>query len=240
MRIGLRTRPAVLFGGMLLVALIAFMPLRAALGLLGEESGLSAREVAGPVWWGGLGEARVGRVAIGDVSAGLSPVQLLLGRARVDVAGRTGAANEALRGALTFGRTTSGVDDVTAHLPAGDAFAPLPIVALDLDDVSVRFRDGSCERAEGRITATIAATMAPQLNLPQQMRGNPRCTAGALDIPLASAAGTESLTILIRPDGRYNALLTVQPSDPAAGAALTAAGFQPAGNGYRLAVQGSF
>ena len=240
MRIGLKTRPAVLFGAMLIIALIALMPLRAVLGMLDREDGLSAREVAGPVWWGGLGEARIGNLAIGDVSAGVAPLDLLLGRARVDVRGREGAANEALRGALTFTRSTSGIDGVMAHLPAGDVFGPLPITAFDLDDVSVRFQDESCARAEGRVTVTIASAMAPQLNLPQQMRGNVRCTAGALDMPLTSAAGTESLALLIRPNGHYNALLTVRPSDPAAGAALTAAGFQPSGNGYRLAVQGSF
>jgi len=239
MRIGLKTRPSVLFGGMLVSALIVFAPLRAALGLLSPD-GLSAREVVGPLWWGGLGEARVGNVAIGDVSAGVSPLQLLIGRVRVDVAGRSGSANDALRGALTFSRSTSGMDDVTAHLPAGDAFASLPIAALDLDDVSVRFRDGACERAEGRVTATIATAAAPQLNLPQQMRGNARCAGGALEIPLASAAGTESIALSIRRDGRYQALLTAQPGDPAAGAALAAAGFQQIGNGYRLAVQGSF
>ena len=238
--IGLKTRPLVLFGGMMLVALIALFPLRLAIGLFGlAGEGLSAREAVGPVWWGGLGEARYGDVALGDVSAGLSPIQLFVGRARVDVQGREGTTNATLQGALSFSRSTSGIDDVSATVPAGDAFAPVPITAITLDDVSVLFRDGRCERAEGRITASIAATM-PQLNLPPTLSGNARCEAGALLVPLASQAQTESIAVSIEADGKYRAILSVRPSDANVGLALTAAGFKPAGTGYRMTVAGNF
>ncbi|WP_240047405.1 type II secretion system protein N [Sphingomonas panacisoli] len=238
--IGLRTRPAALFGGMMLVALIVLFPMRLALGIFGlSGEGLSAREVTGPVWWGGLNEAHYGNVALGDVSAGLSPIQLFVGRARVDVAGQEGAANASLTGAVSFSRTTSGVDDVTATVPAGDAFAPVPITSIQLEDVSVRFRDGRCESAEGKVTASIAPTM-PQLNLPPTLSGNARCEGGALLIPLASQAQTESIAVTIEEDGKYRALLTVRPSDPAAGVALMAAGFRQTNAGYRMTVNGNF
>lgn len=241
MMIGLRTRPAILFGGMLVAALLALLPMRLVLGWLGAgEQGVSAREVVGPVWWGGLGETRFGNVPLGDVSAGLSPLHLLTGQARIDVQGRADSTNAQLRGALRSSGSMSGVDDVTARLPVGDAFAPLPVVALDLDKVTVHFRDGLCERAEGRITASIAAAMVPQLSLPQSMTGTAKCDAGVLSIPLVSAAGTESILLTVRPNGHYGALLTAQPADAAAAAALTSAGFQPGGNGYRLAIRGSF
>jgi general secretion pathway protein N len=238
--IGLKTRPLALFGAMMLAALIALFPLRLAVGLFGlADEGLSAREVTGPVWWGGLNEAHYGNVSLGDVSAGLSPIQLFVGRARIDVDGQVGIPNESLRGAVSFSRNTAGIDDVFATVPAGDAFAPVPIASVTLDDVSVRFRDGRCERAEGKVTASIAATM-PQLNLPPTLSGNVRCEGGALLIPLASQAQTESIAVTIEADGRYSAALTARPSDPAVGAALLIAGFKQAGAGYRLTVAGNF
>ena len=238
--IGLKTRPLALFGGMMLVALIVLFPMRLALGVFGmAREGLSAREVTGPVWWGALNEVHYGNVALGDVSAGLSPIQLLVGRARIDVAGRQDAANASLNGAVSFSRNTSGVDDVTATVPAGDAFAPVPITSVALDDVSVHFRDGRCETAAGKVTASIAATM-PQLNLPPTLSGNARCEGGALLIPLASQAQTESIAVTIEADGKYRAILTVRPTDPAVGTALTGAGFRQTSGGYRTTVNGNF
>lgn len=238
--IALKTRPIALFGGMMLVALIALFPMRLALGVFGlAGEGLSAREVTGPVWWGGLNEAHYGNVALGDVSAGLSPIQLFVGRARIDVAGQEGTANAGLSGAVSFSRNTAGVDDVTATIPAGDAFAPVPVTSIALDDVSVRFRDGRCERAEGQVVASIAATM-PQLNLPPTLSGNARCEGGALLVPLASQAQTESIAVTIEADGKYRAILTVRPSDPAVGVTLMGAGFRQTSAGYRMTVNGNF
>lgn len=238
--IALKTRPIALFGGMMLAALIALFPMRLALGVFGlAGEGLSAREVAGPVWWGGLNEAHYGNVALGDVSAGLSPIQLLVGRARIDVEGQEGTANAGLTGAVSFSRNTAGVDDVTATIPAGDAFAPVPVTSIALDDVSVRFRDGRCERAEGKVVASIAATM-PQLNLPPTLSGNARCEGGALLVPLASQAQTESIAVTIEADGKYRAILTVRPSDPAVGVTLMGAGFRQTNAGYRMTVNGNF
>ena len=229
-----------LFGAMLLVALIALFPLRLALGIFGlAKEGLSAREVNGQVWTGWLAEARYGNVALGDIDAGLSPIQLLAGRARIDVSGQAGAPNASLHGALTFSRSTAGMDDVTATVPAGDAFAPVPVTAIAFDDVTIHFQDGRCDKAEGKVAASIAGTM-PQLNLPPTLSGNVRCEAGALLVPLASQAQTESIAVTIEADGRYRAVLSVRPSDPDAGTALTAAGFKRANGGYRLTVSGNF
>ncbi|MBS0479677.1 MAG: type II secretion system protein N, partial [Proteobacteria bacterium] len=160
-------------------------------------------------------------------------------RARIDVRGKEGTANASLAGAVSFSRNTSGVDDVTATIPAGDAFAPAPITSIALDDVSVLFRDGRCEHAEGKVTASIAATM-PQLNLPPTLSGNARCDAGALLIPLASQAQTESIAVTIEADGKYRAILNVRPFDPALGVSLMAAGFHQTGAGYRMTVNGNF
>lgn len=238
--IGLRTRPLALFGAMMLIALIALFPLRLALGMFGlADEGLSAREVTGSMWWGGVNEAHYGNVSLGDVSAGLSPIQLFLGRARINVEGLDATPNASLNGALSFSRSTAGVDDVTATVPVGDAFAPVPITSIALEAVSVRFRDGRCEHAEGRVTASIAATM-PQLALPPTLSGNARCAGGALLIPLTSQAQTEAITVSIEADGKYRAILTVRPPDPAVGLALSSAGFKQSGPGYEMIVNGNF
>ncbi|MBN8807713.1 MAG: type II secretion system protein N [Sphingomonas sp.] len=238
--IRLTTRRPVLFLAMVVVALIVLFPLRLALGLIDMGAqGLSAREVTGPVWAGGLNDAHYGDIALGDLDAGLSPLQLAIGRARIDVAGAGTSGDQALRGALSVSRSTFGVDDVTATLPASSAFAPLPIAALRFDDVSVHFRDGNCASAEGKVTALIASTM-PQLTLPPSLSGTARCSGGTLLVPLASQAQTESIAVSIEADGKYRATLTARPADAAAAAALAGAGFQPSGGGYSLRIEGRF
>ena len=87
-RIRLTTGPGALFLAFFVAALIAFLPLRLALGWFGlAEQGMTAREVTGSIWAGELREARFGQVALGDLSAGVSPLPLLVGRARVDLDG---------------------------------------------------------------------------------------------------------------------------------------------------------
>lgn len=236
-KIRLRTRPAVLFGALFVIALIVFLPLRLALGWFGlGEAGLSARAATGSVWAGGLSEARFGDVALGDVRARLSPIQLLVGRARVNLASRQA---EGLRGAIGISRHSMGIDDVTGQTPVGAVFAPLPITALDLSDVSIRFRDGQCDHAEGRVRATIMGD-AGGYALPALMEGTARCEGGAVLLPLASQAGSEAVALRLWGDGRFRAGLTLQQVDPALATKLRLAGFQPSAQGYQLSVEGRF
>jgi general secretion pathway protein N len=238
-RIRLATGPNALFLAFFVAALLAFLPLRLALGWFGlSEQGMTAREVTGSIWAGSLREARFGQIALGDLSAGVSPLQLLVGRARVDLSGAARPPAAPLSGALGISRHSFGLDDVTATLPVGNAFRPVPVTTLDLDDVSVRFRGDACEKAEGRVRATMAGEIGG-LAVPGSLTGTARCDAGALLLPLTSAAG-ESSTIRMWPDGRYRADLTLQPSDPAATARLQAAGFIATAAGMQLAIEGRF
>lgn len=232
--VALRTRPAALFGSMLLIGLLLFLPMRLALGWFGlGEQGLVARRVSGSIWGGTLSEARFGDLTLGDVSARLSPFSLLLGRARVALAGPSTAA------ALTVSRHTIGVDDATGSFATGRVFAPLPVTTLDLDDLTVRFRDGRCDVAEGRVRATLGATAAG-VALPASIAGSARCDRGALLLPLASQAGTEAIQLRVEGDGRYQAQFSVQPTDPLLGPKLEGAGFVATPAGYRLSVEGRF
>lgn len=238
MKIRLDTRPAVLFGGLALLALIAFLPMRLVLGLVGlGEYGLSARAVTGPVWYGQLIEARIGDLPLGDIRARLSPFQLLIGRARLDLNGAPQGNRPALTGAITTSRYSFGVDDMTGPIPTGPAFAPLPINRLDLEAVSIRFDNGACATAQGRVKAQLSGAMAA-MPLPQSMSGNVKCEGGALIVPLVSPAGTEAITLLIRGNGRYRATLDLQTTDPALAQKLGSIGFQPTGTGYRLSIEG--
>lgn len=239
-RIRLATGPGALFLAFFVAALVIFLPLRLALGWFGlAEQGMTAREVTGSIWAGGLREARFGQIALGDLSAGVSPLQLLVGRARVDLDGLAAAPAPRLSGAIGISRYSFGLDDVTASLPVGTAFRPVPVTVLDLEDVSVRFRGDVCEQAEGRVRATMAGEIGG-LAVPASLTGTARCDGGALLLPLTSAAGGEGSTIRLWPDGRYRADLTLQPSDPAATARLQAAGFIATGAGMQLAIEGRF
>lgn len=239
-RIRLATGPGALFLAFFVAALIAFLPLRLALGWFGlAEQGMTAREVTGSIWAGDLREARFGEIALGDLSAGVSPLQLLVGRARVDLDGAAVPPAPRLSGAIGVSRHSFGLDHVTASLPVGNAFRPVPVTTLDLEDVSVRFRGETCEQAEGRVRATMAGDTGG-LAMPAALTGNARCDGGALLLPLTSAAGGEGSTIRLWPDGRYRAELTLQPGDPATTARLQASGFVATGAGMQLAIEGRF
>ena len=240
MRLRMTTRPSVLFAAMLFVALIVFLPMRLALGATGlADQGLSARRVGGTIWGGSMIEARFGDVALGDLRVSLSPLALLVGRARLAFEG-AGADGRPIAGAATIGRHAMGIDGVTASLPAATLFAPLPVTTLALEDVTVRFRDGVCEEAGGRVRATMMGE-AGGLPLPPMMMGTARCEAGALLLPMTGQGGTEGVNLRIRPDGRYTADLVLTPGDPAAAAKLEQLGFVAGtGGGYRLSAEGRF
>lgn len=235
-RIRLRTGPVALFGALMLVALIVFLPMRLVLGMVGlGEAGMSARSVTGSVWDGRLEEARFGTLPLGSLDASLSPLALLIGRARVSVDG----AADTLHGAIVLSRHGQGIDAMTATLPTGGAFAPLPVTALVLDGVTIHFVDGSCDRAEGRVRARLVGDAAG-IALPTELSGMARCDGAALLLPLASQAGTESIQLRVTGEGRYTAQLRLSPSDPAAAQRLAETGFTAGEGGYRLSIEGRF
>jgi general secretion pathway protein N len=235
--IRLATGRRALFGAMLAIALLALVPMRAVLGWVGlGDLGLTAREATGSLWAGRLVEARFGAVALGDLDARLAFWPLLLGRARLEL---DGEGERPLSGAVTVSRHRLGLDDMTANLVTGQLFAPLPVTTLDLEDATVHFRDGLCEKAGGRVRATLAGE-AGGVALPQTLSGPARCEAGALVLPLASQAGTEQATLRIGGDGRYRAEFALRSPDPASIARLQAAGFIGGANGYVLGVEGRF
>ncbi|MEH3123976.1 MAG: type II secretion system protein N [Sphingomonas phyllosphaerae] len=239
MRIPLTTGRRTLFLALFAAAMLAFLPLRLALGWSGlDGQGFAAREVTGSLWSGRLVEARFGDIALGDLDAGLSPFALLIGRARIALASDSNDPAQRLAGAVEIGRNRAAVIDASGPLSPGNAFAPLPVSALNLDGVTVRFVDGTCQAAEGRVRASLAGAFLGQ-PLPGALSGSARCDAGALLLPLSSGAG-EGVNLRLWPDGRYRADLTLIPTDPAIAARLDGAGFTVNGAARTLSVDGRF
>ncbi|QUT07725.1 type II secretion system protein N [Sphingobium phenoxybenzoativorans] len=220
-----------------LIALVALFPMRLAFGIFGmDRYGLAARSVTGSIWWGRIGKLSLSDVSLGTVDAGLSPLSLLIGRARIGVSRKDGQADD-IEGALTAGFGRIGIDDATGMLPLGAAAAPLPIASADLSDVSVRFSGGLCGAAEGQVRAHLS-TQIPGLNLSQGLSGAARCEGPALLLPLVSQSGMEKITLRISPDGRYAAEMRVTTADPALQQALGNQGFAQSDDASVIKVEG--
>ena len=235
-RIRLPLKRIVFFLAAFAFSLVALIPLRVAVGWFGAE-GLAARDAEGSIWLGMLKEAQLGPVPLGDVRARLNVLPLLLGRARLSLS--RDEPDGHFEGAVSVSRHSIGVEDVTGQLRTGPLFAPVPIAALDLEDVSVHFESGQCESAEGRVRATMSGEMGG-VTLPASLAGDARCAEGALLLPLTGQAGIGQVNLSIRADGRYRIDLIVRQADALLGPRLTAAGFQPSAEGYSRRIEGHF
>jgi general secretion pathway protein N len=226
------------FAAVFLLALVATLPLRVAAAWLGlDDRGLAAREAAGSVWSGHLSEAQLGRAPLGDLSARLGMLPLLIGKARVALA-RPGAVDP-FEGALTASLSGFGVDDMTGRVRVAALFAPLPIAAIDLEDVSTGFSGGRCSRAEGQVRAMLSGEIAG-IGLPSVFTGSVACAGDAVLIPFASQSGMERLVLRLFADGRYRIDLGVRPTGETMRAALTAAGFTPGNGAFERRIEGRF
>lgn len=241
MRIRLPIGRTLLFLGAFFLALLALLPLRLGIGWFGLDSkGLAAREVHGSLWRGGLKEAQLGGVGLGDLGAGLHAFPLLAGRARIALNRAEGQAGDALAGAAIVTRTGFGVDDVTGRLLLmPGAFGRLPIGQLDLGDATARFQDGQCVDAAGTVRAAVAGDFGG-VALPSGLSGTARCDAGALLIALASQSSMETVELRLFGDGRYTASALVRSTDTTIQPRMTAAGFALTPQGYGMTVSGAF
>jgi general secretion pathway protein N len=238
--IRLATRRRTLFLALFALAMLAFLPMRLALGWAGlDGQGFTAREVRGSLWSGRLVEARFGELALGDLRARVSPFALLIGRARIALSGRGADPAAPLSATVELSRGRAAVLDASGAVAPGSAFAPLPVSALNMDDVTVRFVDNACVEASGRVRAEMGGDLLGQ-PLPGTISGAARCDAGALLLPLAAAGGMEGLMMRLWADGRYRAELTLVPSDGAVAERLEAIGFTTDGPARVLSVEGRF
>jgi len=166
------------------------------------------------------------------------PFAALDARARKWLEGRL-ESFKAAGGALVMATHSFGLEDMSGQFRTGALFAPVPISALDLDDVSVHFDDGQCESAEGRVRATASGEVAG-IPVPTGLAGNVRCAEGALLLPLAGQSNMGQLNLSIRADGSYRIDLIVRSADPILVPRLGAAGFQPSPEGFSRRIEGHF
>lgn len=238
MRVRLPMRRAALAIALFAFALVALVPMRAALGWFDAGGrGLAAREAAGSLWMGALKEAQFGRVPLGDVNARLNFWPLLLGRARLSLWREAGEG--AFQGAVSVSRRGFGIEDATGELRAPGLFAPLPLASLALTDVSVHFSDGLCETASGQVRANFSGALGG-VTLPAGLRGEVRCAQGAVLLALAGQSAMERIDIRLEADGRYRIDLAIRATDPAAVQRLLGAGFTAGPGGYVRRLDGSF
>jgi general secretion pathway protein N len=222
------TRARIMLAIILAVGLLVTWPLRAAFGIFGlKDMGVAARSLRGPIWWGGAEELQIRGVQLGTVDVFLNPVQLLVGRVRIDIARRLGTPED-LVGAITVGLNRRGIDDVTGALALAAPLAPLPVSRVEFEDLTVHFSGARCTAAEGRVRARVPALISG-LSLANGLAGEARCAGEVVELPLVSQSGQEQLNIRIAEDGNYEATMRVRTTDPLLTAALAANGFRAVG-----------
>lgn len=219
-----------IFFGALAGALLFIFPLRVALAMV--DTPITAPFVGGFVWGGRIVDARLGGLPLGDLHAGLSPFDLLIGRAKIWIEGN-------FKGAVvsTFG--SSGVDIDALNLPVSRSFGAVTLRQVDISAARIRFSDNSCSEASGRVQLTMAPT--PLLgNQAGRYTGNLQCDGDAVSSLLVSQSAMERLALRIGSNGGYTATLVVKAQDDAMAAGLRAAGFRETAAGFSAKLTGTF
>ena len=234
-RLRLPARRRVLIALMLIFALLIFLPLRLALGAVGE--GFSARGAGGTIWSGRVEQARLGAIEVGTLDVSLNPLPLFLGRARFQFASLPGATPQ-LSGAVERSRHRLALIDVNGAV-IGGGLPGLAFEQLQFEQANLLISDGQCRSATGRVQLTPALAI-PGLNLRNGLAGPLRCDGADVAVLLTGDSGMERLSLRIKGDGRYEARLGIATSDPLLRAALPLAGFQATAEGYATRIEGRF
>lgn len=217
----------------IIAVLIVFFPLRLALAMVGTE-GISARNISGTIWGGRAEAARIGALGLGSLDIGLDPLALMAGRARLSFH-RSEGAGEPLSGAVSVGFGGRSLDHLSGVV---HGFSP-PVEAMRFDDFSVRFANGQCHEASGRVQVNLALNIAG-LDLRHGLSGDATCRGSALFVPLVGQSGMERINLSVNEDGSYTAQLSIRSPDPILAAALVAAGLTATNDGFGMTMRGRF
>lgn len=233
-------RLATIFAAALAVLLLALTPLSLALSLMAADArGLSARVIEGAIWRGRLTDATFAGAPLGDARVGLDLPGLVLGGGRIWFA--TDGPVSA-RGVARLSPTRFDLIGVDARLASEGIVRGLPIHGrVRMDDVSVGFRRGACERASGRISVAeirIQGLAAPLPGL--SLTGVPRCERDRLVLPLSGQVEGVSAEAILRVDaaGRYELETSLRSSNPGMLALSGLRGFERTLEGVRRVDRG--
>lgn len=221
------------FAGILALGLLALVPLRMALGRFADQ-GFTARQVAGTIWYGRIGELNFKQRRLGTFEVALDPLALLTGAVKLGFH-RLDDPQGVLDGALVSG-VNRGFRETTGRIGIAGVFGALPIDAIELDDVSVLFKGQSCSKAAGRATVLLAAPLPGVDGV--VLRGSPRCEQKRVRFVLTTPSGSGKLDFYVRSSGDYRAWFHVRGAPPDQEAILTAAGFTSAPGGLMISVDG--
>ena len=219
--------------GVGLLAFVMLTPLRVALEMAGlDRLKFTARQVAGPIWYGRIGNLTLHNQDLGTFDVHVAPAALLL--ARLDMRFRKlDELQDGLTGSIRAGWGVRGVENLTGRVTAAQLFAPLPIDGLHFQDTTILFQNGSCTRAEG----TIVARLAIPAKLPwaaEEFKGPVTCDGERVRAALSSSSGRELIEFYISSSGQYRAWISVRGADPASATALRLAGFRDGPDGLSL------
>lgn len=232
---------AVLIALALLLALIVLLPLRVVFDMAGLGSrGVSARAVEGSIWSGTVRDLKIGKLSLGDLDAGLSPLSLLGGEMVLDM---TRAEDIPGQPPLAFKLARSGdsiaMREAVGEIATADLFAPLPLRSVTLDGVDIAFAGSACAAASGAVRVNIEQSLFG-VTLQRGLSGNLRCDGADLLVPLKGQSGLEQLDIRIRGNGRYAADFRLGGLAASAGPALSALGFRQQGDAMAIRINGRF
>lgn len=221
--------------GILGLALVALFPLRVALGISDlERIGFTARQVAGTIWYGRIGSLHLRSQPLGTFEVQLNPLALLIGNVSMQF-NRMDDPQGPLEGRLVAG-LGRGIKNASGRIAVGEMFAPLPLEALELRDVTVLFRNGVCIEAAGRVTPVMTAQV-PGVNL-AGLSGTMQCDGERARVQMVSGAGTERVAFYVNSSGRYRGWLSVRTTGPGVSSALAMLGFRPSPEGMMLTING--
>lgn len=211
-------RLAALFIAAFVMALAALIPMSAALSWSGaSRAGLSAASVEGTVWRGVLRDAHLRGFPVGDVEAGLNPLALLGGTARLGLSAQD-------REGVLLGGGTRGFEDASLGIGLEYLGLDLPFPGgLTLLNASVVFAGDACLRAGGTVSTDL---LSRGFGGPV-MSGELACADGAA-VSTLTADGTVS-NLRITGDGVFEVTTRIQSADPAIESAAALAGFSRQG-----------
>jgi general secretion pathway protein N len=221
-------RPVLIFAAMLVAALLLLLPLRLVLMAGGmADSGLAAQSVSGSLWSGQMHGAVWRGINIGDGEAKLSPLALLGGGIRLGWTGENVAATLLRQG------NGGGIEAATGQI-GPVTIGGMVLQRVDFDGFEVVFDGARCDRSGGRLTVQPGGVLMAA----GAMAGAPRCDGDAVVLPLVSADQATQMTLRVRSDATFRAVISIEPVAETLRPALQAAGFQPSPQGMTMTVEG--